>query len=678
MNCPNCGAKLRKGAQFCPKCGTKLDVPAEKRAINKSIVIGSGLGAAILVIIVLVVLNLNHNKVGQSAGNEEIVANGENEINEVTDANAEELSEENTKEELLANFGISSDNDADYSIAQILDYTQYKKYDSGIGSFSFGYPSDIYNDVEVVSDMEGGEYGRILHQVKMAGSDGSTALFTVYQNEITDVDEKTMEAMTEYVFDHEKKSFFAPRVEVNGVSTDGGHGTLIMMGYVGSIANSDCIYDLCRIESEYVYQMKFTYPRPTTQEDDQHKAYFSDVMYRLCAFSGTSRSTPDKYADFVDSRYTNFHLADWQKEILQEIIRYYVDCMERAEITAAFYGTDYDYEMPLGSIEEIAEKLSTEESLLQLFYYAGNNGGEGTVESERIAYIGWHQDDDYDFYYKDELGDSFEDYSSLACGEKSLEKGLLNYARTFYRDVFNMELNTNVVLQDSYDFCPGDRFLYIYNKDYDEIVYAWGYAGEGGVDGPDDWDYNEELDCFDYHFGPVYDISGSGEPWEDHRDAKEPGNGIYVFHVKPFWNNCVGFKLLGIEMAEAPVGDNAYSEENHDHDESYYTELSTENFKDYFTYDYDYNSKDMTVTIKITPIDGKLTEYQDFNVTFNANAVKNSSGVNKGDSDYSTISISPGSGSGVYSKKYNLYDYGFDKKVRFMGINLKDVTGKVR
>ncbi|MBE5959743.1 MAG: hypothetical protein E7254_12915 [Lachnospiraceae bacterium] len=126
------------------------------------------------------------------------------------------------------------------------------------------------------------------------------------------------------------------------------------------------------------------------------------------------------------------------------------------------------------------------------------------------------------------------------------------------------------------------------------------------------------------------------------------------------------------------MGINAYSEENHDHDESYYTELSTENLKDYFTYDYDYNSKDMTVTIKITPIDGKLTEYQDFNVTFNANAVKNSNGVNKGDSDYSTISISPGSGSGVYSKKYNLYDYGFDKKVRFMGINLKDVTGKVR
>ena len=93
MNCPNCGAKLRKEAQFCPKCGTKLDVPAEKRVINKSIVIGSGLGAAILVIIVLVVLNLNHNKVGQSAGNEAIVANGENEINEVTDANAEELSE---------------------------------------------------------------------------------------------------------------------------------------------------------------------------------------------------------------------------------------------------------------------------------------------------------------------------------------------------------------------------------------------------------------------------------------------------------------------------------------------------------------------------------------------------------------------------------------------------------
>ncbi len=148
------------------------------------------------------------------------------------------------------------------------------------------------------------------------------------------------------------------------------------------------------------------------EDEDKYKSYFSDVMYRLCGFSGTYRSTPDTYEAFIDRRYTNFALADLQKEVLQGVIEYLINMKNTSE---------------WGMQEE-------------------TQGG----------------------------------------------------------------------------------FMY---------------------DGSDDWNYNDELDCFDYHYGPVYDIYAD-ESWKEHRDAKEPGYGIYVAHIRPYSNNSLGFKILGIERVE--------------------------------------------------------------------------------------------------------------------------------
>ena len=105
-------------------------------------------------------------------------------------------------------------------------------------------------------------------------------------------------------------------------------------------------------------------------------------------------------------------------------------------------------------------------------------------------------------------------------------------------------------MQDNPSVYPGDSSLLLYSPSYDELVYASGYGNRNRVDGPDDWDYNEELQCFDYHMGPVYELSVTDLNWQQKRDEEDPGNGIYIAHIRPYTNNSLGFKLLGIERVE--------------------------------------------------------------------------------------------------------------------------------
>ena len=219
--------------------------------------------------------------------------------------------------------------------------------------------------------------------------------------------------------------------------------------------------------------------------------------------------------------------------------------MVKNKIYADAYGESY--EMPLGDVDEMARLLSNDKWILRMLACPPTYV---EPEEELFAYIPYDANSDGKrIIYKDEVGDeAFSQSREYACGEKNILWGELDNARTFYRDMFNLELNTSNVLQDSRDFDPEDLLYLLYNKDYNELVEAYGYAGGEGADGPDDWDYNEELDCFDYHMGPVYMVAV--ETWQDHRDAKDPGHGIYVAHIRPYNNNSLGFKLLGIERVE--------------------------------------------------------------------------------------------------------------------------------
>ncbi|WP_022766907.1 hypothetical protein [Butyrivibrio sp. XPD2006] len=470
----------------------------------------------------------------------------ENADQEIVNAVPDAASAESTfvsPEQLMEDFGLFKSNRANYGNGQVLDYTKYKRYDSEITGFSFCYPSDIYNDVKMVNNKDGSEYGKTIRSLVFSGSDGSTAEFSVYENGLSY--KKDMDAMAENVLRTEKDKLFAPVVEKNQISKEKDNAIFILTAYADGGADAERVYDLCRVEADKIYQMKLTYPRPVDEEEDRQKAYYSYVLYNLCGFSGSDSDKLETYEEFVDRKYNNFQLADWQKDIFWGI-------MDNMVTSRPLYDQqEKEYVVPVGTTQELAALLSEDSLLLQMYLRAGIGKDSEYIQSERFACIVDHGNNGTKMYFKDEIGkDEFEQFYSKAIGEKDVLNGCLAYAKTFYRDLFSLELDVNDVMQDNPSVYPGDSSLLLYSPSYDELVYASGYGNRNRVDGPDDWDYNEELQCFDYHMGPVYELTMGDLNWQQKRDEEDPGNGIYIAHIRPYSNNSLGFKLLGIERDE--------------------------------------------------------------------------------------------------------------------------------
>ena len=465
---------------------------------------------------------------------------------EIVNAVPDEASAESTMvstQELMEEFGLFKSNRANYGNGQVLDYTKYKRYDSEITGFSFCYPSDIYNEVKMVNNEDGGDLGKTIRSFVFSGSDGSTAEFSVFENGLSY--KKDMDAMVENVLRTEKNKLFAPVVEKNQISKEKDHAILILTAYADGGADAERVYDLCRVENDKIYQMKLTYPRPVDEEEDRQKAYYSYVLYNLCGFSGSDSDKLETYEEFVDRKYNNFQLQDWQKDIFWGI-------MDNMVTSRSLYDQQgKEYVVPVGSRQELASLLSEDSLLLQMYLRAGIGKDSECIQSERFACIVDHDNNGTKMYFKDEIGkEDFEQFYSKAIGEKDVLNGSLDYARTFYRDLFSLELDVNDVMQDNPSVYPGDSSLLLYSPSYGELVYASGYGNRNRVDGPDDWDYNEEMQCFDYHMGPVYELTMGDLNWQQKRDEEDPGNGIYIAHIRPYCNNSLGFELLGIERDE--------------------------------------------------------------------------------------------------------------------------------
>ena len=455
-------------------------------------------------------------------------------------------SEESTvvsPQQLMEDFGLYKSNRANYENSQVLDYTKYKRYDSEITGFSFNYPSDIYNDVKMVNNQEDGDYGKTIRSITFSGTDGSTAVFSVYENGLNY--KKDMDAMMEKVISSEKDKLFSPVVEKSQISKEKDNAIVIITAYADGGAEAERVYDLCRIENEKIYQMKLTYPRPVDEEEDKQKAYYSYVLYNLCGFSGAEADTLESFEEFVDRNYTNFQMAQQQKDIFWGI-------MDNMVTSRDLYDQQgKERVVPVGTTKELKDILSEDPLLLQMYLKAGINKDNENIQSERFACIVDQGDGTTRMYLKSELGkEEFEEFYSKAVGEKDVLGGSLAYAKTFFRDMFSLELDVNSVMQDNPSVYPEGTSLLLYSPSYNELVYASGYGNRNRVDGPEDYDYNEELQCFDYHFGPVYELTPGDLNWQQKRDEEDPGNGIYIAHIRPYLNNSLGFKLLGIERVE--------------------------------------------------------------------------------------------------------------------------------
>ncbi|MCR4990103.1 MAG: zinc ribbon domain-containing protein [Lachnospiraceae bacterium] len=501
MRCPECGTRIRKDARFCAKCGWKvIEIPLWKRIRIPLIV--TALSLSVVLIAVLAIAVVKNNKTEIADEPEDLTEISVPEANENDGSPESDISETSSEtgiddiEALFTRFGISEENVADYGDDQVLDYNRYDRYTSEkYDQFGFSYPSSLYNNVSFIENGTDENYGNELEKVELSADDGSRAMFVIYEND--NIAGTDIESKTENLHEKEKDTLFSPIDLTIGVSQNGDYGTVIMSGYENESMDSCFVYDLCHIDNEYLYRMRLTYPKAKDPDDDVHKAYYQMMMYCQCDFSGAVNSKPSPFNTFSDSYFNSFNISAQQKQIIWGLMKYVI----------------YHNNMT-GSKEKIAQDFADDGDLLQLYLYS----------------------------------DMWNRYEAPADSSGKIEyPGAIEYARSFYRDLLDIELDGNRIGVSASSYDPGDGYKLILDKDSNELFYAYGTSAIGTVSGNDGWEYNESLNCYDYLMGPIYAISPNGESWKEHLEKNDKNYGIYAVHIRPNRSNTLGFDFLGID-----------------------------------------------------------------------------------------------------------------------------------
>ena len=196
-------------------------------------------------------------------------------------------------------FQVDADTIEDYS--NNLDPDQYAYYDSGISDFNFYYPADLYNSVTVSETPSETDYGTRLQTVHFTGSKGSELLFEISRR----TDNLSLDEMREEVYQNESGSMSDPVTVLNRLSEEMTHGKVIVSGY-SNAAHDEALYDMVKIEDDYVLQMKVIFPyTPDDMENNRQQNYVVDCLYRLCGFSDTSYESTRSYEEFRESLRSN-------------------------------------------------------------------------------------------------------------------------------------------------------------------------------------------------------------------------------------------------------------------------------------------------------------------------------------------------------------------------------------
>lgn len=197
----------------------------------------------------------------------------------------------NDSDSLLAEYGISADTIEDYSAN--LDPSQYLYCNAGIGEMTFYYPAYLFNDVSVDETQNTTIYGTNLKTITFSGSQGSQLIYSVYQR----TDGASLSDETNMINQNEHSIYSGISDIV--VSADSEKGRIVLAGPENTDGGNQ-IYDLIKIDNNYVYQM-LSVKVPYASEDERIKyAYVTENEYRLCGFSGSSNS-PRSYEEFLES-----------------------------------------------------------------------------------------------------------------------------------------------------------------------------------------------------------------------------------------------------------------------------------------------------------------------------------------------------------------------------------------
>lgn len=216
---------------------------------------------------------------------EENVEESYNDTDEFEEPTMEDVDSDNNQ------FGINSSVIEDYS--NNLEPRYYEYYDGGVSDFSFYYPLNLYNSVDVNEEDFETAYGRNIKTITFTGTGGSELIYAISQR----ADGFTIPDMTEYVHGNESYNLYDAADIIN--SAKGDHGKVIVTGWDSSNQNY-AIYDMLRIEDSYVLQMKVIFPNYTSEEDRLQKAYVTECFYRLCGFSDSTTSVRS-YEEFLES-----------------------------------------------------------------------------------------------------------------------------------------------------------------------------------------------------------------------------------------------------------------------------------------------------------------------------------------------------------------------------------------
>ena len=196
-------------------------------------------------------------------------------------------------------FEIAPANVPDYGGPQILDHLLYNR--GGTASrYTFSYPASLFNEYCVSDEESPGEcYGTRIRMDHFLGTDNTYAFFDMYKPDKKG-DTYDIASMSRQAYDNEI-SFIAHPVEVtNGLTQDGNSYIVILRGYTGE-SEEVSIYNLIKVEPEYVYNMKLYYPAPKDEEERLHTDYYIECMYRMCGFSD-AKEPSRSYGEFLLSK----------------------------------------------------------------------------------------------------------------------------------------------------------------------------------------------------------------------------------------------------------------------------------------------------------------------------------------------------------------------------------------
>ena len=190
---------------------------------------------------------------------------------------------------VLDEFGIYSDTVENYGNNLNPDY--YRFYDSGITDFKFRYPADLFNDVSKDTDSFEDEYGTNIETIKFSGTKGTECIYSLSKRH----DGMDIKQATGNVHTHETNSLIDAADIL--VSSKDDHGKVIITGWT---SDGRTVYDLTKIEDDYIVRMYIILSQYISDEDKNYKGYVVENMYRLCGFSD-SKYSPRSYEEYLEA-----------------------------------------------------------------------------------------------------------------------------------------------------------------------------------------------------------------------------------------------------------------------------------------------------------------------------------------------------------------------------------------